>query len=140
MVRQTTQEQVQQQDGFSLWQYNNQEIYYLPAIEKQQAYAYLQDWLMYWQLCQQTIMVLPPSIILQYLQEKYNNTKNEPKKFLDSWRPNHYQKFADYDNAQHETWQLLLKGKNIIDSIKPFIQTIGEMLYHPLFLHLKKIQ
>lgn len=140
VVRQTTQEQVQQQDGFSLWQYNNQEIYYLPAIEKQQAYAYLQDWLMYWQLCQQTIMVLPPSIILQYLQEKYNNTKNEPKKFLDSWRPNHYQKFADYDNAQHETWQLLLKGKNITDSIKPFIQTIGEMLYHPLFLHLKKNQ
>lgn len=136
VARRTTDRQVADNDGFSLWQYKKQG-YYLPAIAWQQAYAYLQDWLMVWQLTQQQVIILPPKIAIEYLTPAKHNP-DTPSQDLKTWQTPPYNAEPLEHNFYHATWQLLLSDKRPT-VIEPFIQTLGAYVYLPLMATMKYI-
>lgn len=139
VARRTTYSQVADNNGFSLWQYKNR-CYYLPAMAWQQAYNYLQDWLMLWQLAQQTLIILPPSIAMDYLtpaKDSDASSKNLSQNLKNWYTPPHNTDPFDY-NIYHPSWQLLLSDKSPF-VIEPFIQTLGNYIYTPLMTTIKTV-
>lgn len=148
VARGTTPEQASEGDGFSLWQFSDKITVYLPPIAHLQAHAWLQDWLMAWQLYQQAVMILPPSVALKVLAELHADTKGDSQPDIFSaltkanWKINTYNQgdFVSEDDPSHLYWAYLLKDKNPIKSIIPFIQTWGERLYLPILEHLQTVE
>lgn len=145
VLRRTSAEQVQAQDGFSLWQYGTATTLFLPPIAHEQAYAYLQDWLMAWQFFGQQLMLLPPSVTLKFLSEqqkrqaegKFDND-TIPKIIADAgWKKDSHANFISEDNPDHASWQFLLAGQNAERAIIPSLQTVGAWLYQPILDNLK---
>ncbi len=128
--RQTSLQQVKQSDGYSLWQYNHEKTFYLAPIEWQQAYQYLQDWVLCWSLSGQTVLILPPETTISYLKK--------PENTLSTWYNQHVEYLSE-DNLQHPNWQLLLKHQANKKAIFPFLETFGKLLYQPLIDHLKDL-
>lgn len=145
VARHTTPQQVAQGDGFSLWQFSDKKTYYLPPIAYAQAYAWLQDWLVFWQWCKTAVAVLPPSVVLPVLaaMQKVDATDTPPDIFTaltkTRWKENAYNqnsqsnqsKVVYDDDPTHPIWAFLLKDKDL-NIILPFISTWGERLYSPI--------
>lgn len=139
VARLTNDEQITKNDGFSLWQFSDKKMYYLPAIHWQQAYAYLQDWLMIWQLSQKQVVVLPPDIVKQYLQKDEKKVDKSVWQQLSDWhQPPFYNQSADESCFYHKTWQMLLNNQSPM-VILPFLQIFGEYLYQPMLDYLVEI-
>lgn len=140
VTRKTSDEQQQAQHGFSLWQYSNKQTLYLPAIQWQQAYAMLQDWLMLWQLTERQVIVLPPQNALQYLQNIANDSDNQKSKMshVKEWVATSYNFEPTEENFEFNQWQLLIGDKKA-NVILRFLDTLGEWAYQPLRQHLVKI-
>lgn len=133
IARQTSHEQVAQHHGSALWQYHDA-LLYLPPIEHQQAYTYLQDCLMVWQLMQAQITILPPQVSCDYIQKATEQPNDKPK--LDVWLQTH----VTYDEVEHATyslWQWLLDDDNPW-VIVPFLQHLTGLLYQPMLDNLKQ--
>lgn len=134
VARQTSNEQVAQQHGSALWQYRDG-LVYLPPIECQQAYGYLQDWLMVWQLMQAQITILPPHVSQDYAKKRHDKP-DEPNPKLDKWFDT-YNTYEEPDYASYSLWQFLL-GDDNTRAIAPFLQTLADVLYLPMIDHLKQ--
>lgn len=130
VARQTTAEQAQVQDGFSLWHYQTKTIYF-PAIDWQKAYTYLQDWLMLFNLMQTVLLVLPPATTLQYLFKRQENTETKPIQLIADWIKSDYTHKESVEKFEYVDWQVLI-GDQKPSVIIRFIQTLGEWVYTSL--------
>lgn len=141
VARHTSTQQVASHDGFSLWQYKKH-LWYLPAIEWQQAYSWLQDWLAVWQLSESQLMILPPKVVINYLTPAKSKDKAEtelqPSRELKDWKFVEYNQAARDTNYFHPSWQMLLSDKKP-QVIEPFITTLGEYLYQPMLTTMQEI-
>lgn len=148
VARGTTHAQASEDNGFSLWQFSDKKTVYLPPIDSHQALAWLQDWLMAWQLYQQSVVILPPSVALKVLAEIHADPKGDSKPDIFSaltktnWKINTYNKgdFVSEDDPSHLYWAFLLKDKNPIKAIVPFVETWGERLYLPILEKLQTVE
>lgn len=135
VVRQTTPAHVRAEQGWSLWQFGQNQTYYLPPIAWRTAYQFLQDWLMVWQLAKQIVMILPPAIVVEYLNALAKDPNSPPKTWLKNWQSPPYNQDPSEDNSHHATWQRLLAAQKP-HVIIPFLQVFAEVLYQPLQQHL----
>lgn len=144
VARKTSEQQVTEQHGFSLWRYQGKTLY-LPAIAWQTAYGWLQDWLMFWQLSQHKLLVLPPKTTLNYLREMLKTEKQQADDkaqkttdLIKEWITGKFGSNSTIENFDFETWQQLI-GEQKPTVILRFLQSFATWLYQPLQSYLVDI-
>lgn len=129
VARKTTLEQEKCQDGFSLWHYTKK-TFYLPAIDWQIAYQWLQNWLMLAGLMQKKLIILPPATTMNYLFDSQQDNK-KPAELIKKWITGTYNQKATIENFDYDDWQVLIADKKPSVIIR-FIETLGVWAYTPL--------
>lgn len=140
VARQTTAEQAQKQDGFSLWHYQEKTLY-LPAIAWQTAYQYLQNYLILSQFSQRNLTILPPATTLSYLTNDNDDKKTDkkPSEKIKNWINTPFNTtMPTVENFEFEQWQALIGDKKP-SVILRFLNTLGNWAYAPLQQNLIQI-
>ena len=138
VIRRTTLEQAHANDGFSLWQFSNKKTIYLPAIPCEQAYGYLQDIVMVYQVINNAVTIMPPAFCLTFLQNQQKNPEIPAHKQLGDWLKDDNFNHVDVNNFAYPIWQQLI-GDYKPSVIIGFAETLGALIYQPIQSMLKEL-
>lgn len=138
VIRRTTVKQAHANDGFSLWQFSDKKSVYLPAIPCEQAYSYLQDIVMVYQLINNVVTIIPPAFCLSFLQKQQKNPETPAHKHLSDWLKDDHFNHVDVNHFAYPIWQQLI-GDYQPSVIIGFVETLGALIYQPMQSMLKEL-
>ena len=138
VLRRTTAQQAQLNDGFSLWQFSNKKTVYLPAIPCEQACGYLQDIVMVYQLIDSVVTIVPPAFCLSFLQKQQKQPEASASQHLGDWLKDSSFNFVDVNQFDYPIWQHLI-GDYKPSVIIGFAQTLGALIYEPMLSMVKEL-
>ena len=138
VLRRTTTQQAQMNDGFSLWQFSNKKTVYLPAIPCEQACGYLQDIVMVYQLIDSVVTIVPPAFCLSFLQKQQKQPEAPASQHLGDWLKDSNFNFVDVNQFDYPIWQHLI-GDYKPSVIIGFAQTLGTLIYEPMLSMVKEL-
>lgn len=161
VARHTTAEQVNANDGQSIWCFNKngldingfkgKSIFILEPLVYEEAVIELLKWAVFAKLAGQIPMTLLPKHALTYLDNmRKNNELGESSSEVKPYYPKRHE-FSDwltpdyhadtvYDScAQHPLWQYLLNGQDAFACLSNSLKTLAVPMYQPMLQALKPL-
>ena len=145
VARQTTELQVANDDGKSIWRFNkpsnehskykDKTAFALAPIAYESALAELLKWVRFSHIARHTPMAVLPVYSLTYLH-KVDNVKDADKGYhpkrsdFDGWLWTSYNADTVYDTcSQHELWQYILQKQNAFTALSKALPILAEPLF-----------
>lgn len=150
VARRTTAQQVELNDGVSIWRFNKPSsqvkkydkviAFKLTPIVYEDAVIELIKWTVFGKLTGQVPITLLPEYAFNYLDKYLKHEEDDgnrywPKRadFSDWLRPN-YNSDTVYDTcSQHAIWQYVLRDQDAFKALSSALTTLAQPLYEPMF-------
>lgn len=141
VARRTTEVQVANDDGRSIWRFNKGSDEYkkfkgkttfaLAPITYDEALAELLKWVRFAHIAGKVPITILPVYALDYLENMKNNIDYQPKRSdFEGWLWPNYNSDVIYDScSQHELWQYILYKQNAFAKLKDALPALAQPLF-----------